>query len=263
MSLDAFKRLVTADQPEAPDYFVYDAIKNRQERPGLEATLRSSLRGLALDDVLRLQNQGAQIVDVREAVDFEAAYLAGSINIALKGNYATWCGTILSHERPIVVIADPGSEEEAVMRLGRIGFDNVAGYLRDGMAALKNHPELLHAMPRITALALAEQLRQPAPPHVLDVRSAKEWQAGHIAGGQNIPLPHLRERLNEVPAGTSVVVHCEGGYRSAIAASLLSAAGHTNVTDLVGGINAWIASKLPLQQPAAIAAQACVNRHTE
>lgn len=247
MSFDEFKALVTGDQPEAPDYFVYDAIKNRQERPDLETTLRSSLRALSVEDALRLKNQGAQLVDVREAADFEGAHLAGSINIGLKGKYATWCGSILSHDQPIVVIAEPGSEEEAVMRLGRIGFDNVAGYLRDGMAALEAHPDLVRLISRVTAPALAEQLTTPEQPFVLDVRSEKEWQAGHVAGSHNIPLTHLRERMDEVPQDRPVVAHCEGGYRSAIATSLLAKAGRTNVSDLVGGIKAWIASKLPTE----------------
>lgn len=247
MSLEDFKRLVTADQPEAPDYFVYDAIKNRQERAGLEAMLDTSLQALAVDEVVVLKNQGAQIVDVRAAADFEGAHFSGSINIGLQGKYATWCGTILSHERPIVVIAEAGSEEEAVMRLGRIGFDNVAGYLRDGMAALEARPELVKKIPRITAPALAEQLSEPQPPFVVDVRSEKEWNAGHLAASHNIPLVHLRERLSEVPVDRPVVVHCEGGYRSAIGASLLAGEGRMNVTDLVGGIKAWLASKLPVE----------------
>jgi glyoxylase-like metal-dependent hydrolase (beta-lactamase superfamily II)/rhodanese-related sulfurtransferase len=247
MSLDEFKRLVTSDQPEAPDYFVYAAIKNRQHRPELDETLRAALRALSVDDVLRLQNQGAQLLDVRDAADFEGAHLAGSINIGLQGKYATWCGSVLSHKQPIVVIAEPGTEEEAVMRLGRIGFDNVAGYLRDGMAALETRPELVHAIPRITAAALAEQLSEPNPPLVVDVRTEKEWLAGHIAGSVNIPLTHLRERLAEVPQDRPVVVHCEGGYRSAIAASLLAQAGRHNVADLVGGVKAWGASHLPLR----------------
>ena len=258
MSFEDFKRLVTADQPEAPDYFVYDAIKNRQERPDLEATLRSSMNALSVDDVVRLKNQGAELVDVREAADFEGAHLAGSINIGLTGKYATWCGSILSHDRPIVVIADPGSEEEAVMRLGRIGFDNVTGYLRDGMAALENRPELIRVISRITAPALAELLDKSPAPFVLDVRSEKEWQSGHLACSHNIPLPHLRERIGEVPQFSSVVVHCEGGYRSAIAASLLAEAGRTNAMDLVGGIKAWTASKLPTESNGAAAAT-CSN----
>jgi glyoxylase-like metal-dependent hydrolase (beta-lactamase superfamily II)/rhodanese-related sulfurtransferase len=246
MGLDDFKRMVTSDQPEAPDYFVYDAIKNRQERPDLEATLRSSLRPLSVDDTMRLKSQGAQLVDVREAVDFEGAHLVGAINIGLKGKYATWCGTILGHDQPIVVIADPGTEEEAVMRLGRIGFDNVVGFLRDGMAALESRPELVRVIARITAPALAAQIAESPGPLVLDVRAVKEWQAGHIAGSQNIPLTHLRERLAEIPSDRSVVVHCEGGYRSAIATSLLTEAGRRNVSDLVGGIKAWSASQLPV-----------------
>jgi hydroxyacylglutathione hydrolase len=160
MSLAEFKALVTEDQPEAPEYFVYDAIRNRQERPDLETTLQSSLRSLSLDDVIRMQNQGAQVVDVREALEFEGGHLAGTINIGLKGKYATWCGSILNHDQPIVVIAEPGNEEEAVMRLGRIGFDNVAGYLKDGLLALEPRPELVKAIDRITAPALQGQLAQ-------------------------------------------------------------------------------------------------------
>lgn len=247
MSLEDFKQLVTAEQPEAPDYFVYDAIKNRQERPDLEVTLKSSMRGLSVNEVVHLKIQGAQLVDVREAADFEGAHFVGSLNIGLKGKYATWCGSMLSHDRPIVVIAEQGDEEEAVMRLGRIGFDNVAGYLKEGMQALNSHPELIGVISRITAAALAEQVAGPDRPYILDVRSEKEWATGHIGCSHNIPLTHLRERLDEVPSDSAVVVHCEGGYRSAIATSLLAATGRTKLFDMVGGIKAWTASKLPTE----------------
>ncbi|OYW16355.1 MAG: MBL fold metallo-hydrolase, partial [Planctomycetales bacterium 12-60-4] len=254
MSREAFKKIVTADQPEAPEYFVYDAIKNRQERADLEATMASSLKPIELDHVVRMANQGAQLVDVRDAVDFEGGFLTGSINIGLSGKYATWCGTVLNHDDPIVVVAEQGGEEEAVMRLGRIGFDNVAGYLRDGLAALEYRPDLLQKLPRITAVALQEQLASNAPPAVIDIRSAKEWQGGHIAGSRNVPLKHLRERLDEIPSDQPVVVHCEGGYRSAIACSLLAHAGRRNVSDLVGGIKAWSASQLPVVEEATVQA---------
>ncbi len=247
MSREEFKRLVTEEQPEAPAYFVHDAIRNRQERPSLDRTLAESLRALSLDEVLRLRNQGAQLLDVRDAVDFEGAHLAGSLNIALQGKYATWCGTMLSHDAPIVVIGEPGSEAEAVTRLGRIGFDNVAGYLQGGLEALRDRPELLKQIDRITAVALAEELRGSSSPVVLDVRTDKEWSAAHIAGSRNVPLNHLRDQLGKVPSDRPVVVHCEGGYRSAIAASVLAQAGRHNVMDLVGGYKAWAASKLPVQ----------------
>lgn len=251
MSFEQFKQLVTSDQPEAPEYFVYDAIKNRQERSDLDATLKSSLRGLSLDEVLAMQRKGAQLVDVREAIDFEAAHLQGSLNIGLKGKYATWCGSVLSHEEPIVVIAETGNEEEAVMRLGRIGFDNVAGYLKDGLAAVESRPELLSAISRMTAQALAEQRDGETAPVVIDVRSEKEWLGGHIPGSRNIPVNHLKQRLAELPRDRAVVVHCEGGYRSAIAASLIAESGRRDVWDLVGGFKAWIASKLPTEMASA------------
>ena len=245
MSFEDFQRLVTSDQPEAPEYFVYDAIKNRQERPDLEATLQTSLVGLSLGEVLALRDRGAQLLDVREAADFEGAFLPGAINIGLKGKYATWCGSMLSHDRPIVVIGDGENENEAVMRLGRIGFDNVAGYLQDGMQALARSPERIGQLPRTTAAALAAELSSDQPPFVLDVRSPNEWGIVHLDGSHNIPLTHLRDQLGDIPDQRPVVVHCEGGYRSAIACSLLAQAGRTNVTDLVGGIKAWIAMHLP------------------
>ena len=256
MGREEFKQLVTAEQPEAPSYFLHDAIRNRQERPSLETTLSESLSALSLEEVLRLKNQGAQLLDVREAIDFEGAHLTGSINIGIQGKYATWCGTVLNHEHPIVVIADSGKEEGAVMRLGRIGFDNVTGYLRNGMDALRDRPDLLTKIDRMTAVALSEQLSTTAPPTVVDVRSEKEWAAGHIEGSLNIPLNHLRERASEIPADRPVTVHCEGGYRSAIAASLLAAAGRTDVYDMVGGFKAWVASKLPMTVAAGVGASA-------
>jgi len=247
MSLEAFKALVTADQPEAPDYFVYDAILNRKERTDLDANMQKSLRKMSVEQVLEAQQKGAQLLDVREAVDFEGAHLAGSLQIGLQGKYATWCGSLLDHQHPIVVIAEPGDEPEAVMRLGRIGFDHIAGYLEGGMSALENHPNLVGTIDRITAPALARLLESTQPPLVLDVRSDNERAAAHLAGSLHIPLAGLAERIGELPEDRLLVVHCEGGYRSAIACSLLARSGRTKLMDLVGGIKAWQASQLPIE----------------
>jgi glyoxylase-like metal-dependent hydrolase (beta-lactamase superfamily II)/rhodanese-related sulfurtransferase len=250
MSREAFKKIVTADQPEAPDYFVHDAILNRKERVSLGAAMEKTLKPLSLDEVLALGKSGAQLLDVRDGIDFEGGHLQGTLNIALSGKYATWAGSMLAHDAPIVVIAEEGGEEEAVMRLGRIGFDNVAGYLAGGMTALAARDDLVERTERITAPALAEWLagRRPdagAAPIVVDVRSEAEHAGGHIAAALNIPLTHLDERIGAIPAGRPVVVHCEGGYRSAIAASLLQKLGRRDVHDMVGGYKAWLATKLP------------------
>lgn len=251
MGREEFKRLVTADQPEAPDYFVHDAILNRQERKSLEHSMRENLKPLSLKEVLAQAKQGGQLLDVRDAIDFQGGHLRGTLNIALSGKYATWCGSLLAHDKPIIVVAeDEGDEEEAVMRLGRIGFDNVGGYLAGGMNALNHHEELLERTDRITGRALADWLAGERPesgpaPLVLDVRSVAEYRGGHIAGSRNIALPDLASALASLPQDHPVVVHCEGGYRSAIAASLLQQHGHAEVYDLIGGFKAWIASKLP------------------
>jgi glyoxylase-like metal-dependent hydrolase (beta-lactamase superfamily II)/rhodanese-related sulfurtransferase len=257
MSREAFKAIVTADQPEAPDYFVHDAILNRKERASLGAAMEKTLKPLSLAEVLALEKAGAQLLDVRDGIDFEGGHLKGTLNIALSGKYATWAGSMLSHDKPIVVIAEEGGPSggddpagEAVMRLGRIGFDNVAGYLAGGMNALATRDDLVERTERITAPALAEWLAGKRPdagaaPIVVDVRSEAEHAGGHIAGSLNIPLTHLDERVGEIPAGQPVAVHCEGGYRSAIAASLLQKLGRGDVHDIVGGYKAWLAAKLP------------------
>ena len=250
MSREAFKAIVTADQPEAPDYFVHDAILNRKERASLDAAMEKTLKPLTLDEVLAIGKSGGQLLDVRDGIDFEGGHLRGTLNIALNGKYATWAGSMLSHDKPIVVVAEEGGEEEAVMRLGRIGFDNVAGYLAGGMNALASRDDLVERTQRITAPALAEWLAGKRPdagpaPLVIDVRSDAEHAGGHIEGSLNIPLTHLDERSGEIPADRPVAVHCEGGYRSAIAASLLQKLGHRDVHDMVGGYKAWLAAKLP------------------
>lgn len=246
MTREAFKAIVTEDQPEAPEYFVHDAILNRQERPALERSMKESIKSIPLEKVLEMGKAGAQLLDVREGLDFAGSHLVGSINIALKGKYATWAGSMLNAKDPIIVIGDSDQVEEAVMRLGRIGFDNTEGYLEGGMRALENHPELQRKTERITVQALSDLSSSDDKPVVVDVRSEKEYTAGHIAGSLNIPLTHLKDNLARLPKTGHLVVHCEGGYRSAIATGLLQKHGFDNVLDLVGGLKAWAGSQLPV-----------------
>lgn len=239
MSRHEFVKLVASDQPEAPAYFGYDAQLNRQNRQTLDVALEHQLNPLSLEELLNLRNSGAQVVDVREPVDFAGGHLVNSINIGLSGKFATWAGIVLNPKTSIAIIADPGQEEEAVTRLGRIGFDHVAGYLKSGMLALKSRPDLIRRTTRITAGTLAENMTTATPPLVVDVRAEREWQEGRIDRSLNVPLPHLLGRVDEVPQDRPVVVYCLSGYRSSIAVSLLEGAGYTQVLDLVGGYDAW------------------------
>jgi glyoxylase-like metal-dependent hydrolase (beta-lactamase superfamily II) len=238
-----FIDIVTADQLDAPAYFTYDAVLNTKERPTLTEALE---RGpMTLDQVLAMQAVGAQVVDTREAGDFASAHLAGSINIGLGGQFATWAGTILSREHPIVIIADPGRETEAIMRLGRIGFDHVAGFLVDGMLGVQDKPSLTSTTERISAPVAADRMASSQPPLVLDVRAPGEHASKSIAGSVLMPLNTLPEHIRELPPGRALLVHCAGGYRSSLAVSLLQRGGFTNVSELAGGLAAWEAAGLP------------------
>jgi rhodanese-related sulfurtransferase len=239
MSRERFIETVTTDLPDAPAYFTYDAALNARERPTLDQALDRELRPLTLGETLKLQADGAQVLDTRDGAKFDGAHLKGSINVGLGGSYATWCGTILDPEKAIVLIAEPGREVEAATRLGRIAFDTVAGYLAGGMESLSDDPNLIDRIERITAGSLAEQLTSPAPPVLLDVRAPGEWEQERIEAAVNVPLSRLPERLDSLPRDRQIVVHCASGYRSAIAAGLLERAGFEDVADLVGGLGAW------------------------
>ena len=251
MSKEAFLQVVTADQPDAPAYFTYDAVLNSQERPTLDDTL-ARVNPMTLDDVLALQEVGAQILDTRDPSEFAAAHLSGSINIGLGGQYATWAGTVLDRDHPIVIVSDPGRESEAATRLGRIGFDHVAGYLEGGLHSLKSRPDLTVTTERISAPFAAELLSSSEAPLALDVRTPREREQKSIPGSQSIPLNRLTENLAKLPRDKSILVYCAGGYRSSIAASLLQRGGLLRVSEIAGGIAAWEAASLPLDAGRAV-----------
>jgi len=252
MSESAFVDLVTTDQPDAPAYFTYDAVLNSKERPTLDEALAREVNPLTLDQLLALREVGAQILDTRDPVEFASAHLAGSLNIGLGGQYATWAGSLLSHDRPIVIIADPGREHEGATRLGRIGFDHIVGYLKDGLHSLEARPDLTATTERVSPPLAAERLSEGAL--AVDVRTPGERAPKSVAGSVGIPLSQLAERARELPKDRPLIVYCAGGYRSSIAASLLQQQGFTQVSEIAGGLAAWETAKLPVT-PGAAAAQ--------
>jgi len=245
MSRERFIEIVTADQPDTPAYFTYDAILNSRERPTLDDMLVRELRPLTLPQVLDLLEDGAQLVDTREPAEFDGAHIRGALSIGLGGSFATWCGTLLDPQRPVVLTGEPGCEAEAATRLGRIGFDNVAGYLAGGMQQLDQAQKLVERTERITARSAAEQLAASAPPLLIDVRTTREWRDAHIDGAINLPLAQLAERLDTLPTDRRLLVYCASGYRSAIAVSLLRRERLPRVANLVGGLAAWTSAQLP------------------
>ncbi len=248
MSQAAFVDLVTTDQPEAPAYFTYDAVLNSRERPTLDQALARELQPLILDQLLAAQRAGAQVLDTRDPAEFASAHLAGSINIGLGGQYATWAGTILDTTLPIIIVAQPGAETESAMRLGRIGFDQVAGFLEGGLAAVGSRRELIVSTDRLSPETAAQRMASATPPLAIDVRSPRERADKWIADTVHTPLNSLRTAASDVPRDRPLLVHCAGGYRSSMAASLLQRDGFTNVSELAGGLAAWESAGLPVSR---------------
>jgi len=243
MSKAEFVRLVTADQPAAPAYFGYDADLNRRVRPTLGAV--TSLPELSLDETLARARAGAVLLDVRPAAEFGGGHLAGSVNVGLEGRFAQWAGSSIDPRAPVVLVTPAGRADEAALRLARVGFDRVVGRLCDLEAALRARPDLVRRIAKTSAVDLVRREAAGTAPVVIDVRAASEWTAGHVEGSLNLPLTGLLARLRDVPRDREVLVHCQSGYRSSLATSLLAREGFTNVTDLVGGWAAYDAARAP------------------
>ncbi|MFJ5234179.1 rhodanese-like domain-containing protein [Kitasatospora sp. NPDC088391] len=240
MSEDEFVAIVTAGQPTAPGYFGYDADLNRREHDLFDAAaLAAPLDGAAF---LGHRADGAVVVDARDPLEFAAGHLAGAVNVPADGRFAEQAGTVLDPARPLLVVAPEGRERETVTRLARIGFDRVVGHLADPEGTFRSVPEQMRQAPRRTVADLRVELAGAEPPLVVDVRDGAERAAGAVPGSVHLPLAELPHRLAEIPQDRPVVVHCAGGHRSSIAASLLRHHGHPRTSDLLGGYGAWEAA---------------------
>jgi len=226
MSEDAFVATVTEGQPSRPNYFEFDAQRNREVRA-------------LLDDVLGRQVAGAVLLDCREPADFAAGHVRGAVNIGLQGRFAEWAGDVLSPQHDIVLVGDPAAATEAKLRLARVGYDRVVGQLADSAAVFSANPEVVEASSRLTAAQLATVIDQRSDVQLIDLRDSAEAQGRVLPGAKLVPLAALTESLDDLDRAAPVVVYCASGYRSSIAASVLAAAGFADVSDLRGGFAAW------------------------
>jgi rhodanese-related sulfurtransferase len=182
---------------------------------------------------------GGAVLDTRSPADFATGHLSGSINVGLQGRFAEYAGDVLSPEEPIALVCDQGTELEAKIRLARIGFDNVTGVLRNPELAMIDSPELVERSSRLSATELVHRRSTLPALVIVDVRGGMELERGAIPGSRHIPLPRLVARLGELEPSQPTVVYCASGFRSSIAASVLRAAGFEDVSDLLGGYEAW------------------------
>ncbi|WP_338673423.1 rhodanese-like domain-containing protein [Streptomyces sp. SCSIO 30461] len=244
MSQADFVGIVAAGQSAAPGYFAFDAELNRKERGLFDPA--AAPRPLSVEDFVGLRASGAVVVDVRDPQEFAAGHLSGSVNVPADGRFAEQAGTVLPADMDLLVIAPQNREEEIVTRLARIGFDRVAGYLRSPGDALTDLAAEVTPASRLTAAQVRTALEGGNPPVVIDVRNCGErGEHGFIDGALHIALGELPRRLDEVPRDRPLVLHCAGGHRSSIAASLLRHHGFTDVSDILGGYAAWALLNTP------------------
>ena len=222
-----------------PAYFFHDAAKNREGGADVESILALA-KPLAASTVEEQSEEGVLVLDTRATGAFKSGHIPGAIEVQLDGNFAPYVGAVLPPTAPVIVVAEPGRETEAMTRLIRVGYENLVGWLEGGMDAWKAAGGELGTLGVIEPADLKALLSIKAAPTVLDVRTPSEWEAGHIEGAVHIPIAELNSRLIEVPQGPLAVI-CGSGYRSAIACSLLLRSGRRDVVDVPGGWKAYSA----------------------
>jgi glyoxylase-like metal-dependent hydrolase (beta-lactamase superfamily II)/rhodanese-related sulfurtransferase len=238
---EEFVKLLTAELPERPGYFALDAEINRTGAAPL-----TNLPAIALlppEQVLERQAAGAIVLDTRPTQQFCAGHVPGAVHIALSGQYASWAATILGLERDILLIAEDEEQlAQSQTRLARVGIERVIGALDGGMAkwVSQNRP-----VAEIAQVQVEDLHRELSHLQLVDVRRQPEWEEAHIEGALLMPLHKLEAMLGGLDRNRPVAVHCKGGYRSAIAASLIERAGFANVMNVIGGFDAWRACGLP------------------
>ena len=238
MSRDVFIAMMTAELPPAPRYFPMDAEINRR---GARPLSELAAHALSADEVAAHMGRGAIVLDVRDAFAFGTAHIRGAINIGLRGQYASWAGTLVSKDDVLVIVASSKEEaDEAIMRLARVGLENVTGWLDGGIAAWCESGRDVETLPQIDVEELHSRLGDL---NVLDVRRRGEFRDGHVPDAVNVPLDELGDRVSALDPSKPTAVICAGGYRSSAAASILRRHGFTDLFNVIGGTSAWMAAK--------------------
>lgn len=245
-SKEAFIKAVTDGLLPPPGYFGMNVAMNKKGYNSFEQVLSQGMKALNADEFEAIaESTGALILDTRSDKAFAKGFIPQSINIGLKGDFAPWVGAmIVDVQQAILLVTDPGTEEEAVTRLSRVGFDNVLGHLAGGFDAWKNAGKEVDTVKRITAEQFAREVKIGAH-KIIDVRKETEYAAEHIEEAYSKPLAYINDWINDIDANEHFYLHCAGGYRSMIAASILQARGYRNFTEVEGGFNAIAQTDVP------------------
>ncbi len=233
-----FIKQVTDGILPPPNYFFQDARINKEGYSSIDSVVAKNNRPLSLAEFNREVKNGAVIVDTRKAEDFEKGFIPSSINIGLNGQYAIWVATLVHIRTPIVLVVDNNTEAEAILRLARVGYENVCGFLQGGVAGWDGKLET------VRSISAEEMKKEMQHTQVLDVRKHGEWNTSHLREATFVPLSDFPKNLFTLDKQTPYIVHCGGGYRSMTAISIMRNEGFTNLTNVYGGFGAMVQAGL-------------------
>ena len=253
MSREAFMEAVCKDQKTPPQYFFHDALINKKGYESIDEVLKRNNQALSPAEVKSLMEAGVLVLDTRNSLVFGEGHIPAAINIGLDGTYASWIGTLFAPSTRFIVVADPGKCEEAILRLARVGYENVAGYLFEGMPVWEKAGYPVARAESIGAEELKHLYGKPggiSPTQILDVRKVGEHSGGKISGGvQHVCLSNLSAAMTELDKNETWYIHCKSGYRSMIATSLMQSAGFKKVVNIKGGWDAITLTQIELDLP--------------
>ena len=236
---ETFIKAVTDGLLPPPAYFGMNVAMNKKGYERFDQVMAHGMQALSPEEFETLaETSGALILDTRSDKEFYTGFIPQSVNIGLNGDFAPWVGALMVDvQQPILLVTDSGKEEEAITRLSRVGFDHVLGYLKGGFSAWKESGKETDTVHRITAAQFAEEVNI-TDNKVVDVRKESEYAAEHVAEAYSKPLAYINDWIRDLDPGEHFYLHCAGGYRSMIAASILQARGYRNFTEIEGGFNA-------------------------
>ena len=243
-----FIKAVTDGLSSAPGYFAMDAKLNKEGYDSIDDVLKKNTKALTVTEFETEMAKGALVLDVRSADDFEKGFVPTAINIGLNGQYAPWVGMLIDGNVPLILVAEDGKEAEAVLRLARVGYEKVNGYLKGGISAWKNEGKKIETIESVTAEDFVAKIDPSS--NILDVRKLAEVESGIVENAQHMCLSKLQTELNSLDKNKHYFVHCAGGYRSMMAASILKQKGFTKITNVLGGMGKISATGIKLVQPA-------------
>ena len=248
---EGFIQLLVGNLPPAPDFYPRNKVTNSDGPKPVQAMVDldpDAVEAFDVDDLKEQLANGAVVIDVRDRLAFNAAHIQGSLGIEFGGDLSTWAGWVAPADKPLIIVDDDGFDEmisESIRCLVRAGQDKVVGYLEGGFDAWMKAGEPFATIPLVDAATAKDDLEQGRRP-MIDLRTQDEWDAGHAAGARHLPTQDAREAIEGIGKDDPVVLTCASGMRSTVAASLLMRAGHTNVANLMGGMDAWKEAGLPV-----------------